>query len=532
MTAVRTLILFLFLSSTLTAQVVYEPIRSSVYNFMDEMANAGYIELNSVAKPYSRQLIARNLEQLDKVRDELNKRQQGELDFYLKDFGKELHADRDFDKRVDLLYRKNENFTLSVNPILGGAGVSNDSGLYYHRWNGAEAFSYFGENLGMYASLRDNHVNKVISDDDMITNQQGGNYKWNSSGGGDWSEMKGGIMASWEWGEAGIVKDDFTWGNNYNGANIFSDRSPSFGYLNLRLYPADWFEMNYIHGWLVSEVLDSARTFLTGTGEREYMMQKFVAANLFTFKPFDKVRLSVGNSVIYDYKLNPVYLIPVMFYKSVDHTYNGAGSNEVGQNSQMFWDLSIRRLKNFHFYASMFIDEVSFSNLWDKNNHSNFFSMKGGFQMSNIIPNVFLTAEYTRTNPWTYRHEQPTTTFASNQFTLGHYLLDNSEEVYLSLGYKPLKNLFIKAYFINARKGPEHQFAVIHGVPNVKGLTWMSSTDWQDRRMGLTVNYEVINSVHATLGLEMSDVSGNVQHSPGYYYGSRNNIRFGLTYGF
>ena len=528
--------LLLFLSINASAQVVYEPISSPVYELLDELANLGEIDLNTVAKPYSRQMIAELLEEAHercyKNDEHVTQRILDELDFYLKDFGKELNEGKDWDKRFDILYHNDENFTLSVNPILGAQVMRNDSGLFYHRRNGAEAFAYFGKHVGMYASLRDNGVNRVIAEDDQIIAMQGGNYKFTSGGGAEWSEMKGGIVGSWEWGEAGFVKDDFTWGNNYNGANIFSNRNPSFGYITLKLYPTDWFEMNYIHGWLVSEQLDSANILITGTGTRRIMIPKFVAANMFTFKPFKQVRLSVGNSTIYDFRFNPIYLMPVMFYKSLDHTYNGAGSNEIGQNSQMFMDISVRRLRKFHFYGSMFIDEISFSNLWDENNHSNFFSMKGGMQATGLLPNTFLTVEYTRTNPWAFRHDQPTTTFASNQFTLGHYLLDNSDELFAEIAYKPIKKLTTRFSFTRARKGPEHIFEVINGVPNVKGLTWMESVDWSRTSMEFSASYQIINSVMLDAGLQINSVTGNQNVSASYFWGDQNILKFGLHYGF
>jgi hypothetical protein len=528
------LFFLLFSAVSLNAQVVYEPITSPVYEFIDEMANEGFIDISTLIKPYSRKSIAENLNSIsDSLKGDqtLNKRQKGELQFYLKDFGKELNEGKEWGKRFDILYHNDENFTLSVNPILSLQTMYNDSGLFYHRRGGAEAFAYFGNNLGMYASLRDNGVNKVVAESDQITRMQGGNYKFTSNGGAEWSEMKGGIVGSWKWGEAGFVKDDFTWGNNYNGANIFSDRNPSFGYLTIKLYPTDWFEMNYIHGWLVSEQLDSANVLVTSTGVRKFMISKFVVANMFTFKPFDRIRISVGNSSIYDNKFNPIYLMPVMFYKSLDHTYNGAGSNEIGQNSQLFFDISVRRLKHFHFYATMFVDEISFSNLWDKDNHSNFFSMKGGFQMSNVLPNTFLTFEYTRTNPWAFRHDQATTTFASNQFTLGHHLLDNSDEIHVSLAFKPVPKLTASLSYTKARKGPEHIFQVIQGVPNVKGLNWMETVDWTHSAIKFSASYQIMNNASVNLGFTKNSITGNQNVSAGYFWGNQNLLSFGAHFG-
>ena len=60
-----------------------------IYLFLDELASEGIIDLYSLVKPYSRALIAAKLEEADGWRERLTRRQQSELDFYLKDYGKE-----------------------------------------------------------------------------------------------------------------------------------------------------------------------------------------------------------------------------------------------------------------------------------------------------------------------------------------------------------------------------------------------------------------------------------------------------------
>ena len=103
---------------------------TDLYDFIDELTNSRIIEVNTTIKPYSRTFIAKKLSEADARRSELNKRQQGDLDFYLKDFNKELKADKNFDKRLDLLYYKDSLFTFSVNPILGLTYYTNDTGSF------------------------------------------------------------------------------------------------------------------------------------------------------------------------------------------------------------------------------------------------------------------------------------------------------------------------------------------------------------------------------------------------------------------
>ncbi|MCK7530301.1 MAG: hypothetical protein MZV63_04210 [Marinilabiliales bacterium] len=228
--------------------------------------------------------------------------------------------------------------------------------------------------------------------------------------------------------------------------NIFSGRTPSFAHIKLQLKPAKWFEFNWVHGWLVSEVIDSASTMVFtnsyGTDQREEMFDKYLAANLFTFKPFNKFYVSLGNSIIYSADGPQLqYLIPVMFYKSVDHTYNATDQSgrNVGQNSQMFIDISSRNIKKLHLSATLFIDELStdrFTNdtLW------NFWSIKGGVRVSRFDSEYIHYLRIYKSMPLTYQHNVPTTTFESNGYNLGHYLRDNSHEFYFSVLVKPFQN--------------------------------------------------------------------------------------------
>jgi len=516
-------------------EVYYHTSNQDVYEFLDEFSNLGVIDVNTTIKPYSRTFIANKLNEIQESDYSLNKRQQSELDFYLKDFNKELIAtynrkDKEFDKRFDILYYKDSLFSFSVNGILGGEYFMNDSGSFYHRWGGAEAHAYVGNNWGFYASLRDNHESEILAKEDYLTQRMGANYK-----NGDFSEMRGGLTYAWDWGSFGIIKDHFEWGNNYNGANIFSGRTPSFAHIKMNLKPVDWFEFNWVHGWLVSEVIDSAgsMTFTNayGTDQRDMMFDKYLAANLFTFKPFKNFYISLGNSIIYSSDGPQLqYMIPVMFYKSVDHTYNAtdqAGRN-VGQNSQMFFDISSRNIKKVHLSATIFNDELStsrFTNdtLW------NFWSIKGSVRISDLIPNIFLTAEYTRTLPLTFKHNIPTTTFESNGYNLGHYLMDNSQEIYLSVLFKPYKTLSFKLAYLYAQKGKDYDDL---GGSRL-GNPFMDTVEWENTSVSFRTSYQIINDGYIFLNYLYSDISGdqNKYTSP-MFHGKQNTFSFGMNFGF
>ncbi len=522
------ILLFVFLSPAKSQEVPYHLSNKALYAFLEEMADLQLVEINSTVKPWSRMEIAGWLNELDGERDRLNPRQQAELDFYLKDFNKELRPDRDFRKRFDLLYRKDSLFSLSVNPILGIQYWTNENGSAYHRWNGAEAFAYVGSHWAFYASLRDNHESERLNDPEYLTQRTGAPYK----SGNDYSEMRGGITYSWSWGSIGLIKDHLQWGSGYNGTNILSGRTPSFAMLKLNLKPATWFEFNYFHGWLVSEVVDSSRSWtytnVDRVSTRTVYREKYMAANLFTFKPIRGLHLSFGNSIIYsDLGIEPAYLIPIFFFKSVDHTLNEGIDN---QNSQMFFDVSSRQIKHLHLYTSLFVDEIALSRMFDPDAHSNFISWKIGGRLSDApLPNAGLTLEYTRTNPLVFRHYLPTLTFESNRYNLGHYLQDNADEVYVSLDYRPLRGLFLKATYQHARKGPDYTST----TSNRLGLPFMETVEWERQLLDLEASWQVINDGYVFFSFEHAKVSGDMErYTAPLFHGTTNTFSFGANFGF
>jgi hypothetical protein len=513
-------------------QAVYQHVSyTNIYDFLDEMANERIIELNSAVKPYTREFIAGKLTRIQDSSSLLNHRQQKELDFYFRDYHKELLPGKEYDKRFDLFYYKDSLFTFSLNPILGFQSWTHDSKGNFHRWNGAEIFAYVGKHLGIYASLRDNHEDKILSGPGYLNTRAGAVYK----SGQDYSEMRGGITWSWKWGVLGLVKDHVEWGNNYHYPSILSSKAPSITQIKINLSPVRWFEFNYFHGWLNSGVVDSLRSYQYtnsyGTSTRRVYRKKFMAANIFTFKPMKGLHTSIGNSIIYsDMDAHPAYLIPFLLYKSVDHTNNNASSNEGGQNSQFFIDISSRQIRHLHLYATVYFDDISISRLRE-NGHMDYFSLNAGFQLSNLIPNTFLTLEYFKSYPLVYKHNMPTTTYESNFYNMGHYLQDNSKGLYGELGLRPVRGLDIRLSFNTAKHGRDHEELGTNRGDVVE--MFMDSVTWKSRSFALEANYQVFNDIYLFAGYRHENNSGEIEkYTAAYFRGKTNTFSFGVNYGF
>ena len=127
------LIILFFLHPILCQDVYHHTSNKEIYAFLDEMSSLQLIELYSTVKPYSRWFIADKLVKIQQQHSKLNKRQTEELNFYLKDFNKELKPNKNFDKRLDLFYYKDSLFTFSMNPIGGVKYLDNQNGNILHR---------------------------------------------------------------------------------------------------------------------------------------------------------------------------------------------------------------------------------------------------------------------------------------------------------------------------------------------------------------------------------------------------------------
>jgi hypothetical protein len=533
------------LSISLICQEVPQAVNNyGIYEFLDELANINIIEINSAIKPYSRLFIANRLREAEGKRDKLSNRQQKELDFYMLDFGKEEEGRQRkmqwllskngqtasakasaVKGRRDLFYYRDSLFSITVNPILGGEIFNNSSGNATYWRNGLEARAYI-QNWGFYASLRDNHETPLLGLPQYLSQRTNGHMKEGNS----WEEMQGGVTYAWKWGSAGLVKDGLQWGNNYNGANIFGGNNPTFVQLRLHINPVKWFDFNYFHGWLNSMVIDSARSYWVnnsyGSSYREVNHKKFIAANMFTITPFKNLNVSAGNSIVYtDLDLFPAYLIPVFFYKAVDHSVNSGIDN---MNSQMFFDISSRQIKNLHLYATMFIDELSVARI-TKKDEWNFFSYKAGFRLTDFpVSNLSFTTEFTYTYPLTYQHYVPTITFESNGYNLGHYMRDNSREWYFSLAWRPMRTMNINLYFIDAIRGPDYNDIGGSRIGNPP----LAPVEWHNTTYGLKASYQIINDVYSWCSYAVCDVRGEKMWSPEYFFGKKNTVNLGVTVGF
>jgi len=261
-----------------------------------------------------------------------------------------------------------------------------------------------------------------------------------------------------------------------------------------------------------------------------------MAANMFSFLPFKNFIFSFGNSIVYSDLGGPhaAYLVPFLFFKSVDHTLN-ATTGGLGQNSQMFFNISSRNIKYLHLYVNLFLDDFSINHFRESDEY-NLLSWKFGFRLSDFpLRNLSLIAEYTHTNPVVYQHKIETITYESNRYNMGHYLRDNSREMYVALLYKPIRGLHFKLAYTLGQHGDDYDYAECANDPDcdLHKLVPLKNITWENQTIQFDARYEIVSNTYVFLSYMLGNTIGNVEkYTPEYYRGKTNTFSFGANIGF
>ena len=560
----RGFVLLLVLCCVLSGMAQNIPVpltQTKLYDYLDELVTDGVISVQTTVRPYTREQVAKMLVEAQTVDSLLNLRQKKELAFYLNEFALERDtmvnnfvqytdhttynlslADPQFSYMT-----KDKMFKMRLRPILGANILASSKGAILQRWYGVDLQMDIAKHLSIWGSLRDNSwsgnwLNKQYypTDDERrngarihygasqvqpaLTPILGVQYK-EANYGGDFSDSKGGISIYTWWGSISLQRENIRWGDAYHASNILSGRAPAAPMISLQLTPCKWFQFDYFHAWLVSNVVDSTYYYLEnttkpGVQDKEYRpLNKFMAANMFTVTPIKQLSFSFGNSIIYaEHNIQAAYLIPIAFYKSLDHLLT-KGIASQNQNSQLFGSLSIRPVDHLHLYASVYVDEFKLSRLKSSNAEHNPVSYLVGFNWSGWpVKGLSLKGEFVRTNVACYTHSIDALTWTTNSFNMGHYMGDNAQSIYAEVAYRPIRGMLLKLSYTNDTKYNSYAYLRVYrgadGVIRDGGISQTISQKpfdhciYRNDEVRLDGFYEVHPNMFVTMSLGYNHACG------------------------
>ena len=594
-----------------------------LYDFLDELLTDGVITHQTAVRPYTRKQVADMLLQAQKLDTLLHPRQLKELNFYLNEFALERDtmvnnyvqytdhstynvslADPQFSYRT-----KDSMFKLRLRPILGGNITASKKGAIFHRWYGAELQIDVAKHLSIWGSLRDNSwsgnwlskkqfpseearrvaasihygggyipsIERYSITQPALTARAGVQYK-EANYGGDFSDSKGGIsLYSW-WGSISLQRENIQWGDAYHSSNILSGRAPAVPMISLQLTPCKWFQFDYFHAWLVSNVVDSTYSYTENTTKDSVPAinyrptNKFMAANMFTFVPLaslsnrriaNLLSISLGNSIIYaERNIQAAYLIPIAFYKSLDHLLTKGVATQ-NQNSQAFASISIRPVQHLHLYGSFYLDEFALKRLKPSNKEHNPISYLMGFNWSGWpVKGLSLKAEFMRSYIACYTHSIDALTWESNSYNMGHYMGDNAQSIYAELAYRPIRGMMLKLSYTHDTKYNSYSYLRTYrddteiiregDISQTIAQKPFNNAIFRNDVLRLDGVYEVHPNMFVTVAVEYnhargydnmnenaipSEDIGNAQYylnkyMPLYYHGKNISLSAGFSFGF
>lgn len=511
---------------------------NNIYDLLDNLELKGIININHHQKPYSRQQIYKILSGINSRESELNDLLKDELDYFLKEYSPAPHGK---DEKSTFFIEKNNSgasrffeysdtlFRLVVYPDFGfdfAYREKNKNSLTYY--NGLSAYGSIGSHFSFDLDFNDISIkNNGYTPATRLTNERGYDYyKYNSSTKTiNYDRTLGDITYSWDWGYVSLKKDYNIWGTGYDGSLILSDKAPSFPQLFFKVDPADWIEFSYLHGILNSSLYDST-TFRISGGTRNHiqLIEKYFIAHLLTFNIFNNLKFSIGESIVYSDNFEPIYLVPVLFFRMADH-YLSKTDNNSG-NAQLFSSVSYRvPAISTRADFSIFIDEMNITS------GSSAKAIGYSIGLTNydlFLDNLGIKLEYAKIDPFVYTHADPVQHYSNRSDYMGQWIENNTDRILLSLNYKPIPLLRVKGSYEYIRRG---NFDTIDQLRYKEDQTFLYGDKSYYSIFNFSANYEIVNNLFCNVQFIFSNSWGknNMIDVNDYKY---TEISSGLRYGF
>lgn len=517
-----------------SAQSVYLDPTHDAYDFLKRMESKHVITgYRDAVKPMTRGDIARFISTINTRAEVLTDVEREQLGFFREEFYLELKQQGDTlslpEERWHLYRYRGDpgEFNIDVNGGYSYQGFP-DGSLTRTRSNGAQLYGYIGGSTGVYAYFRDNHEEgSRLTAVKEFTPQKSGVISRADVGYIEYDQFDAQVTVDFSFLRLSIEKMPNVWGAGEHGNIILSDKAPSYPQIKLRARLGKNVDFTYLHAWLSSDVVDSLRTYHSGIGgqlgERTIYLQKYLAAQMLEFTPWDGVNIAIGESEVYGGRSPElIYLIPIMFFKAAEH-YSGDTDN-----SQVFGSVDITAIKNYDLYASLFIDEFSTEEFYLTNRQRNQLAFTlGGRAFDLVAPNTELSVEYTRCNPWVYNHKYPDVTFQNHKVDLGHWIGQNADYLFVGGKYRPMRSLQLGAQFESLRKGDKKPTEFQYRLPTP---TFLYSPMWKTQSYGITARYEPVRDLYVDLRVLRSRYTTEVVQNADY--AGKTDFLLGVRYNF
>ncbi|MBS1495165.1 MAG: hypothetical protein JST55_16785 [Bacteroidetes bacterium] len=141
------------------------------------------------------------------------------------------------------------------------------------------------------------------------------------------------------------------------------------------------------------------------------------------------------------------FLNPISFLTSAEFNKASQGTNKDINNSLLGFDVFVKPANKLSLQGSLLVDDLKFSTLFtSESSKINKFGIQGGAFWTDAftVPNLNLKLEYTRLSAFVYSHSSNKSTYTNWDYSLGHALPPNSDEIAAQLEYPISSRLKMK----------------------------------------------------------------------------------------
>jgi hypothetical protein len=229
-----------------------------------------------------------------------------------------------------------------------------------------------------------------------------------------------------DWLRLTFGREQVLWGMGYGDRMILSENTVPFDFAKLDLHYKS-FHYSFLHGSITGK--DSLGNQVSS---------KYIGAHRLEIDLSSKLRIGFSEMVIYsNQSLNFGFLNPLSFIASADRSADPGGSS----NTLLGIDFEVLPIKDVRVTGTLLIDDINFETLGsvgkDIRGNDNKFGWQGGATWTDAmgIPNLSLTSEYTRINPFVYSNRTIANSYTNASLPLGVLLQPNSDEWLLGLDF-------------------------------------------------------------------------------------------------
>ena len=443
----KILLVTLFLTSIISAQIGYVEVSNPIYNYLNRMQSLHLIEnYNSFEIPKTRSEITKYIKEIVVVKDKLNLIDAQTLNDFLVEFNFDLSFSTEkyyslFNDNTETpllnqkekflyYYTDSSKFNTFINFVGSGEYLYSMDKLNSTNSNaslltfGAELRGTINNNFGYFARA----TNGLQFGDTELASFKSNlryNYKFNSDHDSSkfFDETIGYLSAEFDYVKVKIGRDRVNIG--YGNSKIIMDNYfPPMDYISMQLNYSI-FNFSFIHGKLLG--------FGTFSEPRKIILDKYIAYHRLGLNFSKHFQFGLGETIIYaNRNIDFSYLNPFNFYKSAEH------ANIDRDNSMLFIDFKNNSFKGLTLFGTVLIDDVDFSK-FGTNWYGNKFIYDFGISYE-PFPEYFpltIGLQYLRIDPYVYAHRFEKNNYTSMDIGVGPNIQPNSESYFFDVRYKP-----------------------------------------------------------------------------------------------